>query len=68
MQTQPAVPKPGKLFPADPLAGKDTRQDEIENGSAVIHTAGGDTEDGDQCGVRSVECGIFNYGIRHIGS
>ena len=62
MQTQPAVPKLGKLRAADPLAGKHARQDEVEDRGPVVHAARGNAEDGDECGVRSVEFGVLSLG------
>jgi hypothetical protein len=48
MQAETAVAKLGELFAADPLAGKDARQDKVKHRRFVIHAAGGNAQDGYQ--------------------
>jgi len=41
VQAEPAVAELGELFTADPLTGKDARQDKVKYRRFMIHTAGG---------------------------
>ena len=49
------MPQLGKLPPPDLLAREQAREEQIDNGSLMIHAAGGDAQDGDQFGVWSCE-------------
>ena len=51
VQTETAVAELGEILPVDPLAGEDARQDQIEDGRAVIHAAGGNAEYRHEFGV-----------------
>ena len=57
VETEAAVAKLGERFASDMLTGQDARKDEIEYRDPVVHTAGGNAEDGN-CGFRIADCGL----------
>ena len=62
VETEPAVAKIGQSLTADMLSGQHARKDQIEHRGPVVHAARGNAEDGDQCGVRRIECGVLSFG------
>ena len=64
LQAEPAVAQRSDLFSSYPLSRKDPGKDQIKDRRLCIHSAGGDTEDRNQCGVRSGECGVIHFGMR----
>jgi len=56
-QAKPSMTEFSKLFSPDFLVGQNSGKDHIKNYCLRIHAAGGDSQYGDQFGVRSIVMG-----------